>query len=43
VTEHGHVVLEHASRAPAPDEAGRLRLWKRRRHGDTTLSIYRKS
>lgn len=43
VKEQGHVVVEHASRATLADELGRLQLWKRRRHGDTTLSIYRKS
>jgi 16S rRNA (guanine(966)-N(2))-methyltransferase RsmD len=37
----GTLVLEHASRAAMPDEPGGLRLWKRRRHGDTTLSLYR--
>lgn len=39
----GVLVVEHASRAAMPDEAPSLQLWKRRRHGDTTLSIYRKS
>ncbi|HLY64337.1 MAG TPA: 16S rRNA (guanine(966)-N(2))-methyltransferase RsmD, partial [Chloroflexota bacterium] len=38
--DRGIVVLEHASRVTAPDNAGQLQLWKRRRHGDTTLSIY---
>lgn len=43
VKEQGQVVVEHASRTLLPDEFGRLRLRKRRRHGDTTLSIYQKS
>jgi len=34
------VVIEHASRVTLPDEQPPLQLWKRRRHGDTTLSIY---
>ncbi len=38
----GLVAIEHASRVALPDEAPGLALWKRRRHGDTTLSIYRK-
>lgn len=41
--DEGLVAIEHASRVPLPDEASALRLWKRRRHGDTTLSIYQKS
>jgi 16S rRNA (guanine966-N2)-methyltransferase len=39
----GVVAVEHASRVALPDEAPELRLWKRRRHGDTTLSIYQKT
>ncbi|HEX6510927.1 MAG TPA: 16S rRNA (guanine(966)-N(2))-methyltransferase RsmD [Chloroflexota bacterium] len=40
ITKDGLVAVEHASRATLPDEAPGLQLWKRRRHGDTTLSIY---
>jgi 16S rRNA (guanine966-N2)-methyltransferase len=43
VKEQGHLVVEHSSRTTLADEFGSLQLWKRRRHGDTTLSIYRKS
>ncbi|MBV9120154.1 MAG: 16S rRNA (guanine(966)-N(2))-methyltransferase RsmD [Chloroflexi bacterium] len=39
----GVLVIEHASRASLPDVAGNATLWKRRRHGDTTLSIYRQA
>ena len=39
----GLVAVEHASRVSLPDEAAPLRLWKRRRHGDTTLSIYHRA
>jgi 16S rRNA (guanine966-N2)-methyltransferase len=39
----GLVAIEHASRVALPEEAPALRLWKRRRHGDTTLSIYQKA
>ena len=39
----GTLVLEHASRASMPNESGGLRLWKRRRHGDTTLSLYHRT
>ena len=39
----GVLVVEHASRATMPDETPNLQLWKRRRHGDTTLSMYRRS
>jgi 16S rRNA (guanine966-N2)-methyltransferase len=39
----GLVAIEHASRVQLPDEVPALRLWKRRRHGDTTLSIYEKA
>lgn len=38
--EGGLIVLEHASRVPLPEDVTGLRLWKRRRHGDTTLSMY---
>ncbi|SRR5581483_1679226 len=34
------VAVEHASRFPLPDEVSELHLYKRRRYGDTTLSIY---
>jgi 16S rRNA (guanine966-N2)-methyltransferase len=40
LSERGFIVIEHASRVSLPDEASSLKLWKRRRHGDTTLSIY---
>lgn len=43
IADEGFVVIEHASRVSLPDEAPALRLWKRRRHGDTTLSIYQKT
>ncbi|HLQ33676.1 MAG TPA: 16S rRNA (guanine(966)-N(2))-methyltransferase RsmD [Chloroflexota bacterium] len=39
----GLVAVEHASRVALPDDAPQLQLWKRRRHGDSTLSIYRKA
>ena len=39
----GLVAVEHASRVSLPDDASPLRLWKRRRHGDTTLSIYQRA
>ncbi|HVA23743.1 MAG TPA: 16S rRNA (guanine(966)-N(2))-methyltransferase RsmD [Chloroflexota bacterium] len=41
--EHGLVAIEHASRSPLPDGAPGLRLWKRRRHGDATLSLYERN
>ena len=40
IAERGLVAIEHASRAPLPDDAPGLTLWKRRRHGDATLSLY---
>jgi 16S rRNA (guanine966-N2)-methyltransferase len=43
ISAEGLVAIEHASRVPLPDEAPSLSLWKRRRHGDTTLSIYHKA
>jgi 16S rRNA (guanine966-N2)-methyltransferase len=43
INHRGLVVVEHASRSPLPDEAPGLRLWKRRRHGDATLSLYERA
>ncbi len=43
LAHEGLVAIEHASRISLPDEAPALRLWKRRRHGDTSLSIYKKA
>ncbi|HEY8694432.1 MAG TPA: 16S rRNA (guanine(966)-N(2))-methyltransferase RsmD [Chloroflexota bacterium] len=43
IAEHGLVAIEHASRSPLPDDAPGLRLWKRRRHGDATLSLYERT
>jgi 16S rRNA (guanine966-N2)-methyltransferase len=40
IVERGLVAVEHASRVPLPDDIPGLRLWKRRRHGDATLSLY---
>ena len=40
---NGLLVLEHASRLAVPDDAPGLALWKRRRYGDTTLSLYQKT
>ena len=34
------LVIEHASSQAPPDEVGALRLDRRRRYGDTTLSLY---
>ncbi|MHB8618123.1 MAG: 16S rRNA (guanine(966)-N(2))-methyltransferase RsmD [Chloroflexota bacterium] len=39
--ERGLLAIEHASRLPLPDRVNDLHLLKRRRHGDTTISIYR--
>lgn len=40
IAARGLVAVEHASRSPLADEFPGLRLWKRRRHGDATLSLY---
>lgn len=40
IAARGLVAVEHASRSALPDEFPGLRLWKRRRHGDATLSLY---
>ncbi len=36
------VVVEHSRRGEPAEEIGRLRLIRRRRHGDTEISIYRR-
>jgi 16S rRNA (guanine(966)-N(2))-methyltransferase RsmD len=36
----GVLVVEHHRRAEAPDALGVMRLYRRRRHGDTVVSIY---
>jgi 16S rRNA (guanine(966)-N(2))-methyltransferase RsmD len=41
--DEGHIVLEHASRVAMPDAIHDLQLWKRKRYGDTTLSVYVKT
>jgi len=41
VRQRGLVAIEHASRVPAPEAIEQLRLLKSRRHGDTTISLYR--
>jgi len=40
VAPGGVLVLEHHRRAEAPDALGAMRLYRRRRHGDTVVSIY---
>ncbi|HLG69458.1 MAG TPA: 16S rRNA (guanine(966)-N(2))-methyltransferase RsmD [Chloroflexota bacterium] len=42
IADEGLVAIEHATRVALPDAAPELRLWKRRRHGDTTLSLYKR-
>ena len=39
--EEAIVVAEHASRHEMADSYGDLNIWKRRRYGDTTVSLYR--
>ena len=39
--EEAIVVAEHASRHEMADSYGDLSIWKRRRYGDTTVSLYR--
>ena len=34
------LVIEHHRRTEAPDAVGAMRLYRRRRHGDTVVSIY---
>ena len=34
------LVLEHHRRLPVPDTLGAMRLYRRRRHGDTVVSVY---
>lgn len=41
VAPEGRIVVEHSSRLVAPDKAAGFGLWKRRRYGDATVSIYR--
>lgn len=36
------VVVTHSSRFPLESECGALRMFKERRHGDSTISLYRK-
>ena len=40
LSERTTLLLEHASRRPAPAAAGALRLAKTRVHGDTAFSLY---
>ncbi|MBF6600582.1 MAG: RsmD family RNA methyltransferase [Dehalococcoidia bacterium] len=40
VAAGGVLVYEHHRRVGAPDELGALALYRRRRHGDTVVSIY---
>jgi 16S rRNA (guanine966-N2)-methyltransferase len=41
LVDNGSVlVFEHHRRRPVPDDLGRLRLYRSRRHGDTVVSIY---
>jgi 16S rRNA (guanine966-N2)-methyltransferase len=35
------VALQHATKAPPPDAAGALTVWKARRFGETTLTFFR--
>jgi 16S rRNA (guanine(966)-N(2))-methyltransferase RsmD len=39
--ENAVVVIEHASGVALPEQAGGLTLWKTRRYGSTSVSIYR--
>jgi 16S rRNA (guanine966-N2)-methyltransferase len=41
VDEQGVVVIEHATRTPAPDRAGRLTKYRDLPSGDSALSFYR--
>jgi 16S rRNA (guanine(966)-N(2))-methyltransferase RsmD len=41
LTEHGIVLCEHASKVTVPAYAGRLKLKKQYRYGDTGLALYR--
>ena len=42
ILEEGAIVVaEHASRHEMADSYGDLSIWKRRRYGDTTVSLYR--
>ncbi|MDE3074872.1 MAG: 16S rRNA (guanine(966)-N(2))-methyltransferase RsmD [Chloroflexota bacterium] len=41
VEQQGLVAIEHASRVALPDVIANLHLLKHRRHGDTTVSLYR--
>lgn len=34
------LVFEHQRRLPVPDTLGAMRLYRRRRHGDTVVSVY---
>ncbi len=42
LTSEALVVVEHSRRGEPAAEIGRLRLIRRRRHGDTEISIYRR-
>ncbi len=42
VAPRGLVVVEHASRLATPEDAAGFGLWKQRRYGDTTVSMYRR-
>ncbi|MHB8376951.1 MAG: RsmD family RNA methyltransferase [Dehalococcoidia bacterium] len=40
VAARGVLVLEHHRRSAAPDALGTMTLYRRRRHGDTVVSVY---
>ena len=42
VTEEGTIVVEHGAEEGLPDQCGRLALSRRKRHGETVISIFRR-
>lgn len=41
LSAEGVLILEHSRHDELAEEYGSLRLWRRRRHGDSCLSLYR--
>jgi 16S rRNA G966 N2-methylase RsmD len=42
VGEHTIIVMTHSSRFPLQPNYGTMQLFKEHRHGDSTISLYRK-